>query len=311
MSATRRSRVVLTVSAVVLTVGLLGACSGEASDSVSSADVATGSVGAPDVGAVTGDGLALGAPEPARADDASAGGTADLAAAEQEPRADQAVISTGTIRSTSDDVDAARTSALDVVDDLGGLVSDEDTRTDTEGTTTRTLLVVRVPADSFAEAMERLADIGDLRASSTAAEDVTTQVLDIDVRVRVQRAGIRRITALLDRAGSLGAVIRIETELSRRQADLESLLQQQKYLADQTSLATITVEVERTGTVPDDEDRSGFLGGLQTGWDALTGAASGLATATGAVLPFAAVAAVLAAIVVPVVRRRRRQSVSG
>ncbi|GAA4119351.1 hypothetical protein GCM10022215_21750 [Nocardioides fonticola] len=316
----RRSTSRVAAAAAVLALSpIVAGCTGSASDSTASSELdarapaAAGDAGVS--GADGGDGGVVASVPDLAVGSAAGGGTADVSKVAAYQAADvptgQAVISTGTIRSTSDDVARARTRALDIVTDLRGTVADEDTRTDTDGTTTSTHLVLRVPSGSFAEAMDRLAEVGDLRASSTTAQDVTTEVLDTDVRVRVQRAGIRRITALLDRAGSLRDVIRIESELSRRQADLESLLQQQKYLADQTSLGTITLDIERTGTVPDDEDRTGFLGGLRSGWDAFTGAATGIATAAGAVLPFAVVAALVGAIVVPLVRRRRGQSAIG
>lgn len=313
----RRSTSRVAAAAAVLALSpIVAGCTGSASDSTASSELdARAPAAAGDAGADGGDGGVVASVPDLAVGSAAGGGTADVSKVAAYQAADvptgQAVISTGTIRSTSDDVARARTRALDIVTDLRGTVADEDTRTDTDGTTTSTHLVLRVPSGSFAEAMDRLAKVGDLRASSTTAQDVTTEVLDTDVRVRVQRAGIRRITALLDRAGSLRDVIRIESELSRRQADLESLLQQQKYLADQTSLGTITLDIERTGTVPDDEDRTGFLGGLRSGWDAFTGAATGLATAAGAVLPFAVVAAVVGAIVVPLLRRRRGQSAIG
>ena len=49
---------------------------------------------------------------------------------------------------------------------------------------------------------------------------------------------------LLDRAQNLRDIVLIESELTRRQADLDSLEHQSAYLADQTSLATITVDID-------------------------------------------------------------------
>lgn len=300
---------VRTALVVVTAIAALAAsaCSGgsDGSESSAASDASVSSAGGDTV---------VGAPEPA-ALGSVAGAVADSASYAEKPTGPTgptgpSVISTGTIRLESDDVADARRSALAVVEDLGGSVADEDTRTDTDGDTTRSRLVLRVPSRSFGDAMERLSEVGDLRASSTTAQDVTTQVLDTAVRVRVQRAGIRRITALLDRAGSLRDVIRIESELSRRQADLDSLVQQQKYLADQTSLGTITVGIDRTGTLPPDDERTGFLGGLRSGWDAFTSAGLGLATAAGAALPFLVLAAALATVVLPLRRRRRGRAQS-
>jgi hypothetical protein len=54
--------------------------------------------------------------------------------------------------------------------------------------------------------------------------------------------------------------------------------------------------------------KTGFVGGLGSGWDAFTASVSGLLTAIGAVLPFAVFFALLAAPVVWWLRRRRAGS---
>ena len=145
--------------------------------------------------------------------------------------------------------------------------------------------------------MTALERAGTLENATRTAEDVTSQVIDTDVRIRAQERSLRRIEVLLDSAVSLPDVVRVESELTRRQADLDSLKQQQAYLADQTSMSTITVHVERARTGaprPADDEPAGFLTGLEGGWSALTTFARGLATVTGAVLPFAVVLALLA-----------------
>jgi hypothetical protein len=123
--------------------------------------------------------------------------------------------------------------------------------------------------------------------------------------VKAQTESVASIRRLLARAKTIAEIISIESELSSRQAELDSLVQQQKWLADQTSLSTIQLSVTRPAKA-DEETSSGFLGGLERGWHALGSSASALATALGAVLPFAVVLAVLG---VPfwLVRRRRAQ----
>ena len=140
------------------------------------------------------------------------------------------------------------------------------------------------------------------------AEDVTRQVADVDSRVESARAALERVRALLDRAVSLGSVIRLEGVLSQRQSDLESLLAQQQALAGQTALGTLEVDVaapdSAVGPADDDTDEAtGFLAGLDAGWDALPRHSCWRSTAVGAVLPFAALGGLL---VLPVLLWRRR-----
>ena len=77
------------------------------------------------------------------------------------------------------------------------------------------------------------------------------------------------------------------------------------YLSDQTSLATISLDVARTHAAPAPA-RGGFVGGLTDGWSALLNVLGAMVRVAGAVLPFAVVALVLWLPVRTLVRRLRR-----
>ncbi|MGZ4465479.1 MAG: DUF4349 domain-containing protein [Nocardioides sp.] len=220
-----------------------------------------------------------------------------------------AVISKGTVTLSAEDVSAARTEVQRVVDRYAGQVSDERTDTDGHGRVSDAHLVVRVPADRFEAAMADLGRIGRLEYSSATSLDVTTRVIDTRSRLRVQRASVARITDLLARAQDLRDVVLIEGQLAQRQATLESLERQDAYLADQTSRSTITVDVQRrTHAAPAHHtDHTGFLAGLAAGWHGLSALAVGLATATGATLPFAVALTLLAGLGWPLLRVLRRR----
>ncbi len=130
--------------------------------------------------------------------------------------------------------------------------------------------------------------------------------------MQVQRRSIERISLLLEQATSIRDVVSIEAQLSQRQADLAVLEKEQRYLDDQTAMATINVSVERTKDKKKepavDQDDSGFFAGLTTGWDGLKTFGTGLATVLGALLPWLVVAAVLAIPGVPLYRRTRRRT---
>lgn len=203
------------------------------------------------------------------------------------------VVSTGRLDLVTDDVARARTTVTGLVQGWGGMVSEEES-SGGEGETAYTSLTVRVPAARFDTAMDRIAEVGEVEGRSRTAEDVTTQVVDVEARLRAQERSVRRVEQLLAEAEDLGDVISVESELARRQADLDSLKSQQAYLADQTTLATISVGIGRESTVdPDDDDGGGFLAGLDAGWSALVSATGALSTALGAALPFAAVLVLL------------------
>ncbi|MEZ5095730.1 MAG: DUF4349 domain-containing protein [Nocardioides sp.] len=228
---------------------------------------------------------------PANAPAADTGYSADQTATQvREP----AIISTGTVSLRSTDVGQARFDVQKVVDGHGGTVTDEQTDTGKSGDVIRSRMVLRIPSADFDAAMDELEKVAALESSARASEDVTTQVIDTQVRIRAQEQSLRRIELLLDRAQSIKDIVSIEAELTRRQADLDSLKQQQAWLADQTSLSTVTVHLQRSATdQPVDEDTSGFLAGLRAGWHALATFASGAATVVGTLLPWAAMLTLL------------------
>jgi hypothetical protein len=308
MVATRRSlsfrRMALTAGAAVVLVVLSGC---------SASDDGGGDSASNDSGAVS----AAGAPAPAEDADAAAVGVAEVAQSGSKDASagtaveQQQVISTGNVQLRADDVGQAIFDVRKVVDVHGGTISEDDTETDKEGDAFRSRMVLRIPTAEFDDAMSELEKVAPLVSSKRQSADVTTQVLDIDVRVEAQQRSIDRIQVLFDHATSIKDIVSIEGELSRRQADLASLQAQQRYLADQTSMSTITLAVERTPKAtkpkPKDHDEAGFLSGLSDGWGALKTFLVGASTVAGALLPWLLLMLVLAIPAWPLVRRLRRR----
>jgi hypothetical protein len=219
----------------------------------------------------------------------------------------RAVISTGQVELTGSNVSEARGRVDTILAQRGGRIADENTQTDDRGNVTRAHLVVRVPSDRFAETMTDLAGVATLRSSTRKAQDVTTQVIDTDARIAAERAGVHRLRQLVSRAANLPALLAVERELTARQGQLESLRQQRAYLSDETSLATITVDIERQVTPsPAKRSTGGFVGGLSHGWRGLVAVVVALLVALGALLPFAVALVLVGLPTWFVVRRFRR-----
>ncbi|MDQ4055415.1 MAG: DUF4349 domain-containing protein [Actinomycetota bacterium] len=308
---------VVVAAAIAGLVFLLGACSGGSDDSADGGDGGA----EPAAGEAP---LAERNDAQSETDGSSAfdesDGNADMAqtgsnpATPTTPVAQRAVISTATVSMTSDDVADARFDVGKIVDQMGGEIAEEQTEGGEE--MRRSRVVIRVPSERFSEAVAALEKVGTLESSTRKSEDVTTRVIDNAARIRAQEESLRRVEVLLGRATSIRDIVAIESQLTRRQADLDSLKSQQAFLADQTSLSTIAVHIERAKTPAEqkeeekDADETGFLSGLEDGWNALTTFGSGLATVVGAVLPFAIVLGLLGVPTWVLVRRfgRRRPS---
>ncbi|MFF8393957.1 DUF4349 domain-containing protein [Streptomyces sp. NPDC016172] len=246
-----------------------------------------------------------GADDKAVSGEAAPGGAGSGAKATAPPKlAASHIIRTASLTVQVKDVPKALDQARTGVENAGGYVGNETTTRDAEGHE-RTRVVLRVPVEKYDGVLAELEGSGKLLDRSAKAEDVTDQVVDVESRIKTQRASVARIRELMDQATKLSDVVTLEGELSTRQADLEALLARQKSLKDRTSLATITLSLSETPVKKEaKDDDPGFVDALAGGWNAFVTMLRWLAVAFGAVLPFAAVAALIVLLWVRVVRPR-------
>lgn len=209
------------------------------------------------------------------------------------------------VKSASKAAAAART----VAENAGGLVANESTE-QVDDTHDSSHIVLRVPQGEYDNVLRELAGAGKLLSRTSAAKDVTDQVVDVESRIATQRSSVARVRKLMDRADRLADVVTLEGELSSRQASLESLLAQQASLKDRTSLATITLDLTEPEAAPEEDEDPGFPDALSGGWHAFVTMLRWLAMAVGAAAPFLAAAAVLL-VLWRVLRRRGGKAPAG
>ncbi|MFB7885097.1 DUF4349 domain-containing protein [Microbacterium sp. NPDC056057] len=172
-------------------------------------------------------------------------------------------------------------------------------------------ITVRVPADQLQSVVDELDDVGEVTATNLSRQDVTEQTVDLEARIDAAQASVNRLNELMAQAQSVADLIAAESALSERQATLESYQQQLEMLDDQVAMSTLSVTV-----VPEVEpvtaDPAGFGDGLAAGWNGLVATLNGIVVALGFLLPWLAVAAVIALVVWAIVRlvrgRRRRRT---
>lgn len=184
--------------------------------------------------------------------------------------------------------------ARDAAERAGGYVGDETTTRDRDGRE-RSRLVLRVPQDAYQETLDDLAGTGTVVRQNVDTKDVTDQVVDVESRIRSQKASVERVRALMKDATELQDVVLLEGELNSRQTELEALQAQQASLKERTAMATIRLALSDTAVAEDDEPT--FTGALAGGWDAFVTAGRWVAVAFGAALPFAVTGALLWALV--------------
>ncbi|MEU9111602.1 DUF4349 domain-containing protein [Streptomyces sp. NPDC048483] len=205
------------------------------------------------------------------------------------------IIRTATLTVQTKDVPAALARARTAVDGAGGYASDETTDRDSGGHD-RSRIVLRVPPKEYDAMLGRLAGFGKLVSREVSAKDVTDQVVDVDSRLKTQRASVNRVRELMDRATSISDIVSLESELSTRQANLESLEAELKSLKERTGMATITLLLRQPDATPEkkpEDEPTSFGDALSGGWHAFMTAVQWVLVAIGALLPFAGAAALL------------------
>ena len=276
---------------VALCLAGLTACGGSDSESSTASSAAAPVAGAAEPGraggtdeALPGDGTTDGTTPDGLTTDGSAPGPGTLVAGRVGAAA-AAVVRTGSLEVVVDDVAAAAEAASRLVRDGGGQVeSDERSRA---GGSEQAVLRLRVVPAEFDATVAGLADLGEELARGLSSTDVTEQVVDLDSRLATQRASVERVRALLGEADTLGEVVQVEGELTRRTAELESLQARRAALGEQVALGSVELRLTASDDAPAAAGGAlGFGDGLREGWDAMRAVGRAAGVALGAVLPF-------------------------
>lgn len=221
---------------------------------------------------------------------------------------DRTLVRTAQVSLEVTDPAAAGRQVRTAVAAAGGFVTEE------QSGTRGAFLVVRVPVAALDRLLDDVGTVGTVVERSGQVVDATEQVVDLDARVASQQASVARVRALLAQADSIGDVVAIESELARREADLDSLTSRLKVLRDQAALSTLTVDLRPPGTAAGEDDRAlGFGDGLGAGWDGLRAFGLAVAVVVGFLLPFLPLLGLLAGavwLVRRVLRARRRAEVA-
>jgi Domain of unknown function (DUF4349) len=195
---------------------------------------------------------------------------------------DRELARTAKLALTAPDVAAAVGKARQIATGLGGYTGAEDS---TPGSATLTLAV---PVAKLDAAVAQFAAVGTVTSREESTQDVTEQSVDLASRLATQRASVARMRDLLAKANSVSDIASIESELTTREADLESLQNRGDALAGSVAMSTVTLSflTPATPPAPAPESGGGFIGGLSDGWDAFGGFASGAFRVLGAMAPF-------------------------
>jgi hypothetical protein len=104
-------------------------------------------------------------------------------------------------------------------------------------------VTVKVPRPRFDEAMKRIEKLGDVLHRNVAAEDVTDEFVDLELRLKNARAMREQLVELLKGAAVKDA-IEIEKELAKVTEVIEQIEGRLKVLRDKVGFSSITVSFQ-------------------------------------------------------------------
>lgn len=190
----------------------------------------------------------------------------------------------------------------EIVTDNKGLVESWSQESNNQGELWAVNATVRVEAGKLDATIAAVGELGKVLSTNVNSTDVTTQVIDIDARVNSLSATVARLEKLMADAKSTADLLAAESALAQRQAELDSLVQQQKYLKDSVDMATLYVSAFAEGRGPVAAPTS-FIDGIEQGWKALLAFFGGTIVFLGMATPWLLLILPVAAIAFVVVRR--------
>ena len=220
---------------------------------------------------------------------------------------DRAIVVTGTVTITAGNPISSAQKAVTVVEAAGGRIDGRTETAPANGDLGSATLLLRIPASKLNATLDQLKKLGRADRVQIQSTDVTAQTQDLDARVTASRATIARLLQLESAATDTTNLIAIETAIGDRQAQLESMEAQQRGLADQVSMSTITLEVRSDAAAPPTKPAD-FWSGLSTGWAAFAGFWAAVLVTFGVLVPWLALAGVVTATVLLVLRTVRRRA---
>lgn len=166
-----------------------------------------------------------------------------------QSNAGQFIIKRGEINMRVTDANIATTKISDLATSLQGSVLTKSLNKDSNDQLSG-YITVQVPSDKFDSAFSTIKEFGsEVTSENVSAEDVTEQVIDIEVRLKNAQAEEASYLAVLAKATTVEDILAVQQYLSQVRQTIEQLTAQQKYLSTQTTYSVITVYLTEEVTV--------------------------------------------------------------
>lgn len=200
-----------------------------------------------------------------------------------------------------------------IAESKGGFVIESvQSGSDDEAATLDTItMTVRVPAAKFNEALDEIRKTASRTIAETVkGQDVTEEFIDIEARLKTQKALEAQFLEIMKRSDSVEDALHVQREIATVRGEIEKIEGRRKFLENQASLSTIKIWLKTPAAFSNNS--SGFFAQIKrafgSGFDAALSSILILITMAIALIPF------LLVVVLPIwliiryfLRRSRKQ----
>jgi hypothetical protein len=157
------------------------------------------------------------------------------------------IIKNGNLTIEVKDVIVAIDDITTITNELGGYIVSSNKYTNDE---TRGMVAIRVPADKFDEAFERIRSIADETPyENKASTDVTEEYTDLEAQLRNLEATEAQYLELLKKAESVEDMVTVQRELSQVRGEIERIEGRMKYIDRTSDMSYIEINIRENQTI--------------------------------------------------------------
>jgi len=168
-----------------------------------------------------------------------------------QPRSQPQLIKTASLQVTVKSIIASLDQVKAIAQQQQGDILNLRDETPTDGNSHRTaLLQIRVPQAKLDTALQALKALGSLDSQSVTAEDVSTQLVDSQARLKNLRKTEETLLEIMGRSGGVSDVLKVAQELSNVRNQVEQITAQLMALQNQVAYSSVQLNlVEVTASV--------------------------------------------------------------
>jgi len=128
----------------------------------------------------------------------------------------------------------------------GFVVESTQSSSDVKATTRDTVtMTVRVPSAKFDEALNEIRQTASrVIVESVKGQDVTEEFIDIEARLKTQKALETQFLEIMKRSNSVEDALNVQTEIARVRGEIEKIEGRKRFLESQASLSTVKIKLQ-------------------------------------------------------------------